>query len=267
MKNFIFTLALCFFILSLGMSACKSGGSTKPEPSVAVITGTADNSKNSLDWKGTYTGTVPCADCAGIFTQITLNKDNTYTMKREYLGKEGSAEKIIGTFVWNEAGNTIILSGLKEKSMPSAYQVGENKLVQLDMKGNVITGELASSYVLNQIDDKLVEKKWKLVEINGVALSSMKPQPTTGSFIIFQISGNRMNGNSGCNNFTGTYKMEPAAGLHFSGVASTRKMCADMTIEDQMNKLFQSVDSYSIQGGALSLNGAGTPLMRFALSE
>ncbi|MDE5451088.1 copper resistance protein NlpE N-terminal domain-containing protein, partial [Elizabethkingia meningoseptica] len=30
------------------------------------------NAQNSLDWAGTYEGTVPCADCPGIKTTITL---------------------------------------------------------------------------------------------------------------------------------------------------------------------------------------------------
>ena len=33
------------------------------------------NSLNSLDWEGTYSGILPCADCAGIQTLIKLNKN------------------------------------------------------------------------------------------------------------------------------------------------------------------------------------------------
>ena len=127
--------------------------------------------------------------------------------------------------------------------------------------------ETGASVSVTATSKDLVEKKWKLIEINGVALSTMTPQPAVEAFILFQIEGNRVNGNSGCNNFTGTYKLDSGNQLHFSGVASTRKMCLDMTIEDQMNKLFQSVDNYSLQAGTLSLKQGNTILARFALSE
>jgi len=113
----------------------------------------------------------------------------------------------------------------------------------------------------------IVDKKWTLSEINGVALSSMNPQPATESFIIFQVTDNRVSGSSGCNNFTGSYKLGPGTTLQFSGVASTRKMCLDMTIENQMNNLFQTVDSYTLQGRNLSLKQAKTTLARFVISE
>ena len=36
---------------------------------------------------GTYEGTLPCADCEGIRTSLTLDAGGRYTMEREYLGK------------------------------------------------------------------------------------------------------------------------------------------------------------------------------------
>ena len=33
------------------------------------------NSRNSLDWNGVYKGVLPCADCEGIETVITLLND------------------------------------------------------------------------------------------------------------------------------------------------------------------------------------------------
>ena len=134
-------------------------------------------------------------------------------------------------------------------------------------KKNAISGELTSSYELTKINENLVEKKWKLIEINGVALSPINPQPAIEVFIIFKESDNIVNGSSGCNNFVGTYKLGPGSALHFSGIASTRKMCIDMTIEDQMNKIFQTVDNYTLKGNTLSLNQAETALARFAVSE
>ena len=107
----------------------------------------SDNSQNSLDWQGTYKGVTPCADCEGIETEITLNADLTFTLKIEYLGKgDGNVFQEAGSFVWDKTGGIISLEGFK--GGPSQYKVGENRLIQLDMEGNVITGDLAEKYVL-----------------------------------------------------------------------------------------------------------------------
>jgi len=115
----------------------------------------------------------------------------------------------------------------------------------------------------------LVEKKWNLVELNGVDISTDHPNIAANAFIMFHAHGDErmVNGNSGCNNFSGTYSLGSGSELKFSGVASTRMMCIDMTIEDQVNQLFQIVDNYTIQNGRLSLLQGETPLARFLLES
>ena len=262
MKKFIFTVGI--IVLMIGMNACKSKESTKSESSLAALA-TSDNSQNALNWEGTYAGIVPCANCQGIFTQITLRRNSTYTIQTEYLGKEeSSAETYTGTFEWDASGSVITLNGMAEQSGPSHYKVGENILFQLDMDGNVITGELAANYTLAKINEDLLEKKWKLYEINGVLVSTMESPTAKNAFITFHAKENRVSGNSGCNNFSGVYQFGPGDRLQFSTMVSTRKMCIDMSVEDQMNKLFQAVDSYTLLNDTLSFNRARmAPLARF----
>jgi len=50
-------------------------------------------------------------------------------------------------------------------------------------------------------------------------------------------------------------------------MVSTRKMCIDMTIENQMNSIFQNIDSYSLLNDTLNLNQGNTTLERFVVSE
>jgi uncharacterized lipoprotein NlpE involved in copper resistance len=107
----------------------------------------SDNSQNSLDWAGSYKGITPCADCEGIETELILNSDLTYVIRTKYLGK-GDGKPIVesGKFVWDKLGRTIALQD--RKGSPSQYLVGENRLIQLDMDGKVITGALAEKYIL-----------------------------------------------------------------------------------------------------------------------
>lgn len=81
--------------------------------------------------------------------QIELKGDNSYQMATTYLGKgESASRRQKGTFTWDESGLIITLSGMENS--PSKYKVGENKITQLDMQGNVITGALAGKYVLKK---------------------------------------------------------------------------------------------------------------------
>ena len=118
---------------------------TQEEP----ILYTSDNSATSLDWNGTYRGTVPCASCEGIETTLTLNSDQTYKLTTNYLGLNDALEQEdTGVFTWDETGSIITLE--RVSNGPNQYKVGENRIWQLDMKGNRITGDLADHYILTK---------------------------------------------------------------------------------------------------------------------
>jgi len=55
-----------------------------------------------------------------------------------------------GTYSWDGAGNAIILEGIG--NAPNLYFVGENMLIQLDMEGNRISGDLAERYNLRKFE-------------------------------------------------------------------------------------------------------------------
>lgn len=108
-----------------------------------------DNSEVSLDWNGTYIGTLPCADCEGIETTLTLHSDRTYVLNTRYLGRNDDLqEERSGSFTWGSNGSIITLSDLE--GMPGKYKVGENRIWHLDMNGEMITGDLADHYILSK---------------------------------------------------------------------------------------------------------------------
>jgi uncharacterized lipoprotein NlpE involved in copper resistance len=106
------------------------------------------NAQNSLDWEGTYSGVIPCADCEGIEAAVTLNRDMTFVIKTKYKGKGNKVFEEGGRFKWDDKGSNITLEGLKDR--PTQFFVGENTLTQLDMNGNKVTGDLAEKYVLKK---------------------------------------------------------------------------------------------------------------------
>jgi len=256
-KNII--IMVCAISMFIGFNACKSKNSVMEKGDLSSIS-TLHNSQNSLDWWGTYTGVVPCADCSGIATRVTLNKDGNYAMVRKYIDK-GDAFETKGTFVWNEAGSAVVLTDSKDKTVTN-FSVGEGKLTQLDLEGKVISGNLANNYVLAKVDNLLVGKRWRLVELNG------KPVSKKDAFLTFDPNSDSVSGNLGCNDFSGTYNLKPGNRIEFSQVVSTLKMCLNMDTENGFKKILDMVDNYNVSENKLSLNRARmAPLARFELEK
>ncbi|MGO4289174.1 copper resistance protein NlpE [Chitinophaga sp. RAB17] len=89
----------------------------------------------------TYSGTLPCADCEGIVTELALHRqpDNRFTLKETYQGKnqtfpsEGTYSVLHGTH--SDPGATVILLNPdKDKNLQRCFQqIDENELKMLDI--------------------------------------------------------------------------------------------------------------------------------------
>ncbi len=113
----------------------------------STIVDTTHTSQNSVDWAGSYTGVIPCADCPGIETTITLNSDETFSYKGIYQERDTKVEDT-GKFMWHNNGSVVHLVG-KEVNMK--LKVGENQLFSLDQEGNPIDGPLKDHYILKKV--------------------------------------------------------------------------------------------------------------------
>lgn len=112
------------------------------------------HAQNAVDWPGIYNGLTPCADCIGVKTTLALNKNGSYMLMTQFLGKSEREFVEKGKFSWSEKANTIVLTP-RNGSTSQQYLVGENMLIQLDGNGNRVSGKLADRYVLrrNNITD------------------------------------------------------------------------------------------------------------------
>ncbi len=224
------------------------------------------NSQNSLDWNGTYQGIIPCADCEGIKTSITLMNQGKFSRTRTYLGEEETSRIDEGTFTWDPTGSKITL--LPPEGEPQMYQVGENILFHLDQDGNRITGDLADKYQLmkNRADHRLEDKKWILTELMGQEIIPGESQKE--AFLIFNSESGRVSGNNSCNVLAGSYQLREGDRIEIGQMAATLMACPDMQIADQLNQVLAKADNYAISDGILSLNKARmAPLARFRLEE
>ncbi len=143
-----------FCLAAISLSACNQTSKNSQHTaadSVTHETAAADNahtSQNSLDWPGTYEATIPCADCEGIKTNITLKSNNTFTIVSEYINKNTKVEDT-GKVMWHDNGTVVHLTG-KETNIK--LKVGENKLIGLDQEGHEIDGPNAHLYVYNKVE-------------------------------------------------------------------------------------------------------------------
>ncbi|MDR2037740.1 MAG: copper resistance protein NlpE [Bacteroidales bacterium] len=103
--------------------------------------------KTEFNYHGKYLGILPCADCEGIETEIELKKDQTFIKKTKYLGKgDQKVFEVTGKYKWDDAQSMVILENITDA--PNKYYVTEGAITQLDMDGNVITGDNSMKYRL-----------------------------------------------------------------------------------------------------------------------
>ncbi len=204
-----------------------------------------DNTMTSVDWPGIYQTTLPCTDCEGIKAQLLLNKDLTYILKTQYMGKGDSVFQEKGKFGWDKTGSKITLDNANKQ----IYQIGENQIFHLDKDGNRIAGDLADKYILEKEIIELTGKYWKLVRLNGKQIQAESREP----FIRFNAEDNRVNGNSSCNMFNGKYELLEGNRIKFSPFAMTKMACIGNNIEADFVQIFEKTTNYSLASNELIL--------------
>lgn len=268
MKHNPFPAALLCLLLT------AAGGCTTSMQPVRPVTGTppvsaGDNSRVSLDWEGTYRGVLPCADCEGIETEVTIRHDGWSHVRSTYLGRSDKAFSREGRFTWDADGRSIVIS--LDNGTLFRYLVGENQLVMLDSEGRRIAGQLAERYTLRKIMHpayppaaSLVETYWKLVELNGQPVVAQPGGKAREAHMILKIAGNRVQGSGGCNRFFGSYELKPGNRIRFSGIGSTMMACPGIESEAVFFRALETADSYAVNGDKLQLHKARmAPLARF----
>lgn len=128
-------LRIAMLLLAAALAGCQSNpgapGSETSETRAAQPVD-AHNSRDSLDWAGTYAGVLPCADCPGIETRLVLHGDGRFELSTRYLDRQVAAQTGGGRFTWNSAGSTITLDAAGRGQQ---FRVGEGRLLQLDRDG------------------------------------------------------------------------------------------------------------------------------------
>ncbi len=156
---FCFTLMVClirqetgmkkiFLLLALPLVLAACQTPTAPSHEASTVVDTHHTAENSLDWAGRYTGLLPCADCEGIQTQLTLHSDKTYVLEEHYV-KNGRAlhpSTQTGRFQFDTGHPALIRLG--NTTPQRVYFIGEGYAEARDAQGNKISSQL--NYRLQQ---------------------------------------------------------------------------------------------------------------------
>jgi hypothetical protein len=158
MKNITLSLTIFMFLF---LSSCKSETKNtdifNDQKEIVNEEQGMDGrtSINTIDWEGIYEGAIPCADCDEIFTELTINNDNTFLMQSMKIIADKKYKTLDkGFYQWDESGSKITLNFSESKTM---YQVEENKLVLLDKDRNKIPESETKNYTLIKKEIKVAK--------------------------------------------------------------------------------------------------------------
>ena len=210
--------AFVLFVLAAFLSACMP----RKDDAAPAIAKSADmhTRRNSLDWVGTYDGVLPCADCPGIKTRLTINRDGSYEISTQYLDRQASPLIVSGQFTWHAGSNAISLDA---RGGGHQYAVGEGSLILLNRDGTQLL-PLSPHHVLTLMStvpattsagpgltQTLETHLWSLdsaTDGHDRRIEAVSPGP--GRQFLFSLSGAKLHVQGGCNQLGGQPSLSAA---------------------------------------------------------
>lgn len=215
----------------IGLAGCM------PRSEPAANAPDMHNSRNALDWAGTYEGVLPCADCPGIRTRVVLQADGQFELSTLYLDRQKTPDVTRGRFAWNAAGSDVTLG---EAGKAPQFRVGEGRLLQLNRDGTAppwsasertLTRVAAASSAPASPARTLQDNTWTL---HSTADASGQPVPgvaVPGHRFVMRFDAQRLSVTGGCNSMGGSWQLDAQGQLVVGRMASTMKACEPALME------------------------------------
>lgn len=106
----------------------------------------------NLDFHGVFYGYVPCNDCNGIKTTLSLKQNNNYLLVTQPARDSSREFYEKGKYTWNEETNILVLTPRKDEPARQYQIKDEGTIVQMNSDGTPMAEELADSYTLRRSD-------------------------------------------------------------------------------------------------------------------
>jgi heat shock protein HslJ len=277
---FVVALAGCQPEKSTDLPAAPSA-EADPAPVIDMHT-----SRTALDWAGIYEGLLVCADCAGIHTQLTLERDGRFEIVTRRLVPDAEPSSARGQFDWEAGGNII---GLDAEGDGQRFAVGEGRLLLLEAGQTQPAWDRADATLAQSspawrntrqdLGDMLEDHRWLLVDGTDAGNRRIDALfPDAERSFAFHFAGSRLHVQGGCNGFRGAFAIDADGMLDVTGTISTMMACpaplmeADATLAALMAGPLETVLVRGVEptlvlltkaGDALVLTGELTPEARF----
>lgn len=245
---------LLVLAMALAISGCNSREPAQEAPAVADP---AHGSRNSIDWAGSYEGVLPCGDCPGIRTRLTLGPDESYELSTLHIDRDSEPSVVRGRFSWQPNGNAITLEAGHGGQQ---FAVGEGRVALL-AEGAQPSWPQPEQQVLQRageapmasVQDSLESHRWTLT-----SASNAQGQPVDGlavgaePAVVFQFADGRLNVEGGCNRLFGGYQVDGGNRLLLSPMASTMMACdpAAMQVDAALAELLAGPVQIELAPGA-----------------
>lgn len=242
-------LAVALGLLFLaGCMPRQEGAAAVPDP--------AHSSRNALDWAGAYEGVLPCADCPGIRTRLTLRPDGTYELSRLYIDRDREPRLASGRFTWQPGGNAIALEPRDGATM--RFAVGEGRLALLE-PGAPPRWPQPARFVLERVAGQgdaglqrtLESHRWTLASATDAQGRRLEALLGGTKPVAFAFADGRLNIEGGCNRLFGGYRVDGQR-LDVGRLGSTMMACepALMKVDATLGELLAQPATVDVATGA-----------------
>ena len=136
----VFALAACKPEPAEPAAQAPTAADTAPAEVAITPTSEALSSDTAgFDMKGfagTFSGTLPCADCPGIDTTLVLNPDGSYDITEVYQDEQGPPTEMDGTWTAEANGQQIRLDPNSKSEQDRLFAIAsQQEITQLDLEG------------------------------------------------------------------------------------------------------------------------------------
>ena len=133
-------IAISFMLMVLGVALGACAFWQRGSPIAATL----------IQPPAVFAGELPCADCAGIRTELDLRANGTWFMRSTYLGRgDDATHEAMGSFALATDTDRLVLRGDREP--PRMFRVVDARTIRLlDRDGNEIGSTL--NYQLQRVE-------------------------------------------------------------------------------------------------------------------
>jgi uncharacterized lipoprotein NlpE involved in copper resistance len=110
------------------------------------------NPDKSLDFHGVFYGFLPCNDCNGIKTTLSLKQNNNYLLVTQPARDSSREFYEKGKYSWDDEKHTVVLTPRNESNTRQYLIKDEGTLIQFNSDGTQMSKELEDRYSLRRSD-------------------------------------------------------------------------------------------------------------------